>query len=91
MRFKCGPNEAELRRKRESKALKREGKVNHLRNWHRFFTLIPRQVSPGDCRWLEYIERRCPTAKYNVFGFIEKEEIDYWCGGGGIDYRAIKK
>lgn len=31
------------------------------RTWHKWFALIPRRVSAGECRWLEYIERKGET------------------------------
>jgi hypothetical protein len=44
MKLNCGPSLYERRLAKQE--------------WHRFFTLWPRRVGPGDCRWLEYIERK---------------------------------
>lgn len=44
MKFNCGPTWTEY--------------VAQQAEWHDFFTLWPRRVASGDCRWLEVIERR---------------------------------
>jgi hypothetical protein len=44
MRFNCGPSYE------ERFALKQD--------WHRWFAWRPVRVAPGDCRWLEYLERK---------------------------------
>jgi len=44
MKLNCGPSWLERHRAKKE--------------WHRFFPLWPRRVGPGDCRWLEYIERK---------------------------------
>ena len=44
--------------------------------WHPYFALLPWPVGKGDCRWLEYIERR---GRYT----------ENWAGGGwDWEYRA---
>ncbi len=48
MKFNCGPA-YEVRWERRHK---------HLTNWHRKFAWFPVRVTEGDCRWLEYVERR---------------------------------
>lgn len=73
MRFKCGETEAEAaaRRKRAEDAHEK------LFNWHSFYPWWPRQVTPGDCRCFEWIERR-------------RQEVDYGDSYGEIwEYRAI--
>lgn len=44
MKFNCGPSWYEKHLAKEQ--------------WHDFFPLWPRRVGDGDCRWLEYIERK---------------------------------
>jgi len=48
MKFNCGDSPLEKSKKLRLK----------LENWHSFFALLPRRVGPGDCRWLETIERK---------------------------------
>ncbi len=35
-----------------------EEKAKRLDRWHDFFAILPREVGPGDIRFLELIERR---------------------------------
>lgn len=44
MRFDCGESWEEL--------------VARRKEWHPFFTILPRRVDSHDCRWFEWIERR---------------------------------
>lgn len=64
MRFNCGETAEE-----------KEARVT---DWHRWFAWYPVRVASGDCRWLEYVERRCTMQ----CGFN-----DYWYSN---EYRAIK-
>ena len=55
MKFKCGPSEEEFLAK------KRElfwAKVETMENWHDHFAWWPVKMGPGDCRWLETVQRR---------------------------------
>ncbi len=54
MRFKCGKNIEEL----DAAHRRATDRYDHLNHWHAFFALWPRKVAPGDCRWLETIERK---------------------------------
>jgi hypothetical protein len=51
MKFNCGPTKQERENARRAE---RERK----KEWHDFFTIIPRQVASRDCRFLETIERK---------------------------------
>ena len=55
MKFNCGPTPAERRARIQKKMDEAE---KFLSAWHDHFALIPRRVGPGDCRWLETIERK---------------------------------
>lgn len=49
MKLDCGPTAEE----------KLEAKEFRLKNWHKFFALIPRRIGEShECRWLEFIERK---------------------------------
>jgi hypothetical protein len=67
--------------------------VEYLRDWHPVFALLPKRVSPTDCRWLEYVERRCPSATHwwvsyeKSFRVVESTKAF----GEDIEYRAIQK
>ena len=36
----------------------REPRVDQKKSWHVWFAWYPVKVGPGDCRWLEKVERR---------------------------------
>lgn len=65
MRFKCGPTEAEA-----------EAEYRRLTNWHCWFAWRPVRVEAGDCRWLEWVERRAYFACGEVFWFYQKIPLD---------------
>lgn len=48
MKLNCGPTKTERRRIAR----------NHFCEWRRWFAWRPVRVGSGDCRWLEYVERR---------------------------------
>lgn len=55
MKFNCGPSQAEReRRERQAELAERRAQ----RSWHRWFAWRPIRIAEGDCRWLEYVERR---------------------------------
>jgi hypothetical protein len=35
-----------------------DARYERVTNWHPYFAILPKWVAPGDCRWLEWIERR---------------------------------
>lgn len=45
MKFDCGETVQEY--------------IERTSNWHKHFCLFPVRIGPHDCRWLEYVERRC--------------------------------
>lgn len=51
-------------------------RVRHERmiNWHPHFALLPTWVGDTDCRWLEWIERRCEY----VGGYDGTYRFDYF-------------
>lgn len=61
MKFNCGPTFAE--------------RYERKTNWHRWFAWHPVRIASGDCRWLEYVERKV----YYLLGDIDK-----------VEYRSIK-
>lgn len=58
MRFNCGPSSEERDRRKQE--------------WHLWFAWRPVRVASGECRWLEYVERKG----------------SFWCtySGSGWDY-----
>ena len=52
MKFECGPT------REEKRAIRCKADRAWRHHWHRWFALMPRRVADGDCRWLEYIERK---------------------------------
>ena len=54
MKFNCGPTAAE----RYDAA---QAELALLSEWHPWFAWAPVRVSSGDCRWLEWIERKANT------------------------------
>lgn len=65
MRFNCGPackplTERQLRSLDRWRASGQRwlNARKHLTEWHPWFAWYPARVSDGDCRWLEWIERR---------------------------------
>ena len=71
MKINCGPSYEE--------------RLAAKKDWHRWFALIPRRVAPGDCRWLEYIERK--GEPYMGFTFGTPFPITKW----RFKYRAIEQ
>lgn len=65
MKFNCGPSFAE----RYQAAYERKlDKRNRLQNWHSYFTWWPTRIGKGDCRWLEYIERKGTYHENHYYG-----------------------
>ncbi|MGE3333661.1 MAG: hypothetical protein AB7I36_08460 [Rhodospirillaceae bacterium] len=63
MKFNCGPSPDEKRASRHiAKMTRLREKAEALRGWHRVFAWWPIRIAPGECRWLEYVERRIPRA-----------------------------
>lgn len=62
MKFNCGLTSIE----------RRKLKFNKLGNWHKFFCLVPRRMPNGECRWLEYVERK------GVLYAYRSGDIWYW-------------
>lgn len=54
MKFKCGYTRDE----RLAREAARRAEQKRIEDWHRIFAIMPHQVAEGDCRWLEYIERK---------------------------------
>ena len=52
-------------------------KIERRVKWHKWFAWRPVRIEYGDCRWLEYVERR--------YCFSHKFEDEWHC-----EYRAIK-
>lgn len=48
MKINCGPSLFE----------RIEAAEERKKDWHDFFTILPRRIAPGDCRWLETIQRK---------------------------------
>jgi hypothetical protein len=61
MKFNCGPTPEE--------------KCAARKEWHRWFAWRLVRVASGDCRWLEYVERR---------------DQSFYCGPRW-EYRALKE
>lgn len=59
MRFNCGPSFGE----------RFEARHLRLQEWHWWFAWRPRRVAPGDCRWLEWIERKGTFHDYDFHGY----------------------
>ena len=57
MKFKCGPTVKELYKRKEA-----------MENWHDHFAWWPVKIGPGDCRWLETVQRRYMGWHYNQCG-----------------------
>ncbi len=39
------------------------------KEWHDHFCLFPVRIAEGDCRWLETVERRLVTTRYDVYSW----------------------
>lgn len=76
MKFKCGSTLS-----KQEKAYK---KRDRLRNWHRVFAWFPIEVAPGDCRWLEMVDRKCPSAWFGRSYTVYEE----WNHGDTV-YRGL--
>jgi hypothetical protein len=64
---------------RERRKARLQEKIDRLTVWHRWFAWRPRRVSYGDCRWLEFMERKYTLVKCY-------RDPDYW----RVEYRAIR-
>ena len=60
MKLNCGPTPEQRRRT----------KYERLMTWHRHFAWLPIRVADGDCRWLEFVERR-GDCRINPYHFDE--------------------
>lgn len=49
---------------------KRPSRHQRITQWHRWFAWYPVRIADGDCRWLEYVERKAT----------------YWCGWDSDGY-----
>ena len=58
MKFDCGEDPLK-------KGLREE---DRLRGWHTKFAWFPVRIGDNDCRWLEFVERKCPSAYYTRCG-----------------------
>lgn len=80
MKLNCGPSK-KVRVQRRYDAAERE--AVRLRNWHRHFCLIPTRVAEGDCRWLEWVDRKfdytfCVRSMFNANHFdVHTEFVSY--------------
>jgi len=54
MKFKCGMTKEE----RLAYSKGKENREAYLKAWHPFYPWWPREVTEGDCRCFEWIERR---------------------------------
>ena len=79
MKFDCG----------ERFMLRQRGELRAKRynDWHKRFAWFPIKVGNHDCRWLEFVERKCPTCFYGDW-FTGVITTTY---GNDIEYRAINK
>lgn len=84
MKFNCGlsPKEKDAARWERVQA-----KVDRLSEWHRTFAWFPVRVGSGDCRWLEFVERRYVGLDTMRSPFIGRPTVyDNW---SSVFYRAI--
>lgn len=61
MKFNCGASEAVKRKSHKEHC---EERIKELKQWRKVFALWPIRVGENDCRWLEYVEVRYPSARY---------------------------
>ena len=62
MKFNCGPSESERYAAWLKEALPRaRAGCKALKNWHPHFAFLPVRIGES-CYWLEWIERRIPSA-----------------------------
>ncbi len=56
MKIKCRQSQAE----ENAKITEAYSKKRYLSNWHRIFAFVPHcvDVVSGECRWLEFIQRK---------------------------------
>ena len=54
--------------------LTKDEKIHKLTNWHRYFTLFPKQVG-GHIIWLEYVERKGSFYKHPWLQY--RDDIQY--------------
>lgn len=83
MKWDCDRKERE-KRARRNKAFEKS------RQWHKVFAWWPIRIAAGDCRWLEYIERRNRTTST---GPADTEFLFKYCAHHIIwswEYRALK-
>lgn len=64
--------------------VKAKQKAANLREWHNWFAWRPVRVGKNDCRWLEMLERRYPSAFTGIL-YPEKVYKD------SPEYRAKEK
>ncbi len=92
MKFKCGPTQAE----REVKEKAQQEKLHRKYVWKRWFAWYPVKVNDGDCRWLEFVERRPAYILYTSFGPKADGAMAYYidysifgCIDASYKYRVI--
>ena len=72
----------------ETRQSKTKEYEDQLKQWHRYFTLIPRRVNEQQIAWLQYIERR--GEKYK--GMCQSPEMKaYPCWRWRWEYRIQEK
>lgn len=54
-------------------------RTQELRNreWHRYFCWLPTKIAFGDCRWLEWIERRTLRYEFDFSIMYHEGEWEY--------------
>lgn len=62
MKLSCGPDQDTRRQRRRQKAR------DYWLNWHRWFAWYPVRIKEGDCRWMEFVERKAD--RVGAFGMI---------------------
>jgi hypothetical protein len=75
MKFNCGRTPEEKRRRAIAQY---NIEIARLRNWHEYFTLLPKRIASGDCRWLEWVERK------GTWNGGYRDETGFW----SWDYRV---
>lgn len=83
MKLRFGPT---LKQRREDRAFRKRNATREsflkYKEWHDFFTLVPRRVGSDEHRWLETIQRRIgPRYDFD----------DYDEGNFRVEYRAKPK
>lgn len=80
MKINCGPTP-------EERYAARKAKQEAWKQWHSYFAWLPRRVGSGDCRWLEYVERRRVGHTEIAMTFTGGVH----CIGSRWEYRAIEE